>query len=140
MVIEKSKYEKIIDVINEPYIDRTLKPNFYGKHILPDKALILLDTPRKEGAYHGSSLQFNCRRDICSISGEVIVERDLEKDTSNKVESHDCTIREIHQHPESILATVPGREEQRKESHIHFTCADKRYSDTINIAKFLREY
>lgn len=41
------------------------------------------------------------------------------------------------------MATVQRKEEKeedRKESHIHFICADKDYNSVINIAKFLREY
>ena len=141
MAIEKNKYEKIIDIINDPYISRDLKPNFYGKHIFGDKALIMVDTPRKEGAYHGSSFQFHCLRGICSIKGEVVVERDKEKDTSDKIKLQSCTIREIHKHPEDIMARIQGKEEEyRKESHIHFDCPNKDYNSIIKIAKFLREY
>lgn len=86
MVIEKNKYEKIIDIINEYYIDREDKPNFYGKYIYTDSALILVHTPHKEDAYHGSAFHFRCTKDICSIGGEVVVERDVEKDTSDKRE------------------------------------------------------
>jgi negative regulator of genetic competence, sporulation and motility len=73
----------------------------------------------------------------------VVVERDIEKDTSDKIKVHSCDIEEIHKHPEDIMARVPGKEEkeeQRKESHVHFICKYKDYRSTINIAKFLREY
>lgn len=140
MAIEKNKYEKIIDIINEYYIDREDKPNFYGKYIYADNALILVHTPHKEDAYHGSAFHFRCAKDICSIGGEVVVERDVEKDTSDKIKAHSCDIKEIHKYPERMRTTAPGKAEQRKESHIHFICKYKDYSSTINIAKFLREY
>ena len=141
-MIEKNKYERIIDIINEPYKNKDDKPNVYGRHIFTDKALIMLDTPRKEGAYHGSSFSFSCHEDTCDVNGEIVIKRDFEKDTSDKIIENSCTIRKIHKHPESILATPPGREwkEQEKESHIHFTCAGKNYSNTIKIARFIREY
>ena len=140
MVIEKNKYDKIIGVINEYYIDREDKPNFYGKHIYTDRALIFVDTPREENAYHGSTFHFRCTRDICSIGGELVVERDIEKDTSDKIKAHSCDIKEIHKYPERLKITTPERDKQRKESHIHFICKYKDYNSTINIAKFLREY
>lgn len=141
-MIEKNKYEEIINTINEPYKNKSDKPNVYGRHIFTDKALILLDTPCKEGAYHGSSFEFLCHEDICSVKGQIVTKREFEKDVSDKIIETSCTIREIHRHPESILATPPGRvlSEQEKESHIHFTCADKDYNNTLKIAKFLREY
>lgn len=141
-MIEKNKYEEIINTINEPYKNKENKPNFYGRHIFADKALILLDTPCKEGAYHGSSFTFNCHGDICSVNGEIVTKRKFEEDVSKKIIETSCDIIKIHRHPESILATPPGRElsEQEKESHIHFTCANKGYKSTIKIAKFLREY
>jgi len=138
-MIEKNKYEKIIDIINDPYKDKDIKPNIYGRHIFEDKALILLDTPRKEGAYHGSSLGFRCRGNICSVDGEIVIKREFEKEVSDKIIETSCTIRKIHQHPESIMAMIPGRQYE-KESHIHFTCLDKDYDTTVTIAKLLREY
>jgi len=141
-MIEKNKYEKIIDIINEPYKSKGSKPNIYGRHIFTDKALILFDTPCKEDAYHGSSFTLSCRGDICSVNGEIVTKREFEKDVSNRIIETSCTIRDIHRHPECILATPPSREwkECEKESHIHFTCADKDYNNTVKIAKVLREY
>lgn len=138
-MIEKNKYEKIIDIINEPYKNKDIKPNIYGRHIFEDKALILLDTPRKEGVYHGSSFEFRCRRDTCRVSGEIVTKREFEKDISDKIIETGCNIRKTHQHPESIMAMIPGRQYE-KESHIHFTCLDKDYNSTVTIAKLLREY
>lgn len=136
MAIEKNKYEKIIDIINEPYKDKDNKPNFYGRHIFTDKALIFVDTPRKEDAYHSSSFTFKCFEDICSIHGEVVIEARIEKDVSDKIKLQNCTVMNIHKH------TVPisGKEEERKESHIHFACSNRNYKSIINITKFLREY
>ena len=48
MIIEKNKYEKIIDVINEHYTGSINKPNFYGKHIFADRSLIFVDTHAKK--------------------------------------------------------------------------------------------
>lgn len=140
-MIEKNKYEKIIDIFNEPYENKDIKPNIYGRHVFTDEALILLDTPRKEEAYHGSSFEFRCLRDICRISGEIVTKRDLEKSISDKIVENGCTIRKIHKHPESIMATIPGKQYKKGEleSHIHFTCLNKDYKDTIKIANFLRD-
>jgi len=141
-MIEKSKYEKIIDVINEQYKNKDIKPNVYGKHISTDEAFILLDMPKKEGMYHGSAFDFRCRRDICRMSGEIIVQRELEKGVSDKFIEMSCIVKKIHKHPESIMASVPGKQYKKGElaSHIHFICPNKDYNDTIKIAKFLREY
>jgi hypothetical protein len=140
MLIEKNKYEKIIDIINELYTGKESKPYFYGKHIDIDNALIFVDTPREENAYHGSTFHFRCIKDICSIRGELVVKRDIEKDTSDKIKAHTCDIRNIHRYPERIKTTVSEKEEYRKESHIHFICKYKDYDSTIDIAKFLRGY
>ncbi len=141
-MIEKNKYYKIVDIINEPYKNKDTKPNIYGKHICVNEALIILDTPHKEGMFHGSSFEFRCSRDICRVSGEIVVKRELEKDASNKIVETGCSVRNIHQHPERILATIPGKQYKKEEleSHIHFTCLNKDYNSTIKIAKFLREY
>ncbi len=101
--------------------------------------MILFDTPIKEGAYHESSFEFRCRRDTCRVSGEIVIKREFEKDISDKIIETSCTIRKIHQHPESIMAMIPGRQYE-KESHIHFTCFNKDYDTTVTIAKLLREY
>lgn len=139
MAIEENKYEKIIDIINEPYKNKKFKPNIHGRHIFTEKALIVLDMPTKKDAFHGSSYRFLCFKDICSASGDIVVNRDVEKDTSDKIIAESCTIKAIHQHPESIMATIPGKE-YKKESHIHFKCDNENYNDTLRIAKFLREY
>lgn len=139
MTIEKNKFEKIIDIINEPYENRDHKPNFYGRHILRDRALILVYTPRKEDISCGSSFRFNCLGDICSINGEIIVERGIEKDTSDKVKLQSCTVTEIRRYGD-VMKMAPGKQNYRKESHIHFICKDKNYNNTINITKFLKEY
>ena len=141
-MIEKNKYEKIVDIINEPYKSKDVKPNFYAKRIFTDDIFIQFDTPRKEGAYHGSTFDFQCHRDMCRISGEIVTKRELEKNISDKIIETGCTIRKIHQHPESIMASVPGKQYKKEEleSHIHITCLNKDYNDTIKIAKFLREY
>lgn len=141
-MIEKNKYERIIDIINEPYKNKDSKPSIYGRHIFTDRALILLDTPRKEGAYHGSSFTFSCRKDTCSVYGEIVTKRESEKDISNKIIETSCAIIKIHRHPESIMASVPGRQHKKEEleSHIHFACVGKDYNNTVKIAKLLREY
>lgn len=141
-MIEKNKYEKIIDIINEPYENKDTKLNIYHRHIFQDDALILFDTPRKEGAYHGSSFEFRCHRDMCRVSGEIVTRRGLEKDISDKIVETGCAIRKIHQHPESIMVTIPGKQYKKEEfeSHIHITCLNKDYNNTIKIAKFLRDY
>ena len=138
-MIEKNKYEKIIDIINEPYKNKNIKPNIYGRHICKDKAVILVDMPHTEDAYHGSSFDFRCSIDICYINGEIVTKREFEKDTSDKIIEKGCKIRKIHQHPENVMAMIPGRQYE-KESHIHFTCADKDYNSTLKIANLLREY
>lgn len=102
-MIEKNKYEKIIDIINDPYKNKDNKPNIYGKYIFADKALIILDTPRKEGVCHGSSFVFSCSKDICEINGEIITKREFEKDVADKVLAINCTVDKIHKHPENIL-------------------------------------
>lgn len=135
-MIYKNKYEKIIDIINEPYKNEAIKPNFYGRHIFEDSAVILLDLPRKEGAYHGSSIDFRCNRDLCSMTGEIVTNREFEKDVSDKIIENSCIIRKIHQHPERIMYMTPGKQYE-KESHIHFTCLNKDYNSTIKIAKLL---
>ncbi len=141
-MIEKNKYEKIIDIVNDPYINKDTKPHVYVKHMSEDDALIILGTPRKEDAYHGSSFVFSCHRDVCNVNGEIVIGRELEKSASDKITETGCIIRKIHQHPEHILATVPGKQYKKEEleSHIHFTCNNKDYSNTIKIAKSLREY
>lgn len=141
-MIEKNRYEKIIDILIVPYKNKGAKPNFYKKHAIPEEALIILDTPHKEGIYHGSSFEFRCHRYMCRVSGEIVTKRELEKDTSDKIIETGCNIRKIHQHPESIMASVPGKQYKKEEleSHIHFTCLNKDYKDTIKIAKFLRDY
>lgn len=141
VMIEKNKYEKIIDTLTEPYENKLAEPKVYGRHISEDEALFLLDTPRKKDAYHGSSFEFRCRRDICRISGEIITKRGLEKDMHDKIIENGCYVRGIHRHPESIMASIPGKQYKKEEleSHIHFTCLNKDYNDTIKIAKFLRE-
>ncbi len=142
IMIEKNKYEKIIDVINEPYENKDIKPKIYAKSISGDKAFFLVDTPHKEGLYHGSSFGFRCIRDTCSTNGEIITKREFEKDITDKIIERTCHIRQIHQHPESILASVPGKQYKKEEleSHIHFTCLNKDYNSTVKIAKLLREY
>ena len=142
IMIEKNKYEKIVDIINGPYKNKDVKPNFYAKRIFTDDIFIQFDTPRKEGAYHGSTFDFRCRRDICRVSGEIVTKREFEKDISDKIIETGCNIRKIHQHPESIMAMIPGKQYKKEEfeSHIHITCLNKDYNDTIKIAKFLREY
>jgi hypothetical protein len=141
-MIEKNKYEKIIDIFNWPYGNKDVKPNIYRRDIFADKALVLLDTPHKEDAYHGSSFEFRCSRYICRISGEIVTKRELEKDLSDKIIENGRAIRKIHRHPESILATVPGKQYKKGEleSHIHFTCLNKDYNVTIKIANFLKDY
>lgn len=47
-MIEKNKYEKIIDIINEPYKNKDVKPNFYTKRIFTDDIFIQFDTPEKK--------------------------------------------------------------------------------------------
>lgn len=141
-MIEKNKYEKIIDILTGPYKNKGTKPNFYKRHIFPDEALIILDTPRKEGVYHGSSFEFRCHRDICRVSGEIVTKREIEKYASDKIIETGCTVRKIHQHPESIMASIPGKQykKEESESHIHFTCLNKDYKNTIKIANFLKDY
>ena len=141
-MIEKNKYERIIDVINESYKNKDVKPNFYAKRIFTDDIFIQLDTPRKEGAYHWSTFDFRCRRDLCRISGEIVTKREFEKYVSDGITETGCSIRKIHQYPESIVAAIPGRQHKKEqlESHIHFTCLNKDYKSTIKIATFLREY
>lgn len=139
MAIEENKYEKIIDIINQPYTNKEFKPNIHGRHIFTEKALIVLDMPVKKDAFHGSSYRFLCFKDMCSVNGDIVVNRDVEKATSDKIIVESCTIKDIHMHPESIMAMIPGKE-YRKESHIHFKCENKNYNNILRIAKFLREY
>ncbi len=140
-MIEKNKYERIIDIINEPYKNKDVKPNVYGRHIFTDKALILLDMPHKEHVFHGSSFGFQCRRDVCRTDGEIVVKRELENDASDKIIRAGCIIKKVHQHTESIMSSVPGKQYKKEEleSHIHFIC-NSDYNGTIKIAKLLREY
>ena len=137
-MIYTNRYQKIIDIINEPYKNRDNKPNIYGKSIFPEKALILLDMPVKEKAYHGSSYEFLCFKDICRINGQTIVNRDIEKETNDKIEKLNCSITAIHKH-ETIMYMIPEKEYE-KESHIHFKCEDKSYDTTLEIARFLRNF
>lgn len=139
IMIEKNKYEKIIDIINEPYANKNIKPKIYAKSIFGDKAFFIVDTPHKEDLYHGSSFGFKCIGYICDVNGEIIAKRDFEKEVSDKIIETSCTIREIHQHPENIMAMISGRRYE-KESHIHFSCNNKDYNSTVKIAKLLREY
>ena len=138
-MIYTNRYQKIIDTINEPYKNRDMKPNIHGKHIFPEKALILLDMPTKEKAYHASSYEFLCFKDTCTTKGQIIINRDIEKDTNEKIEKLNCNITAVHKHPESIMYMLPGKVYE-KESHIHFECENKSYSHTLDIARFLRNF
>lgn len=135
-MIEKNKYEKIIDVINDQYEHKDSQPNIYGKHLFTDKALIMLDTPRKEGAFHGSSFVFSCFKNICSTNGEIVTKRELEKDAVDNVLSLNCKIDEIHKYQKREYIG----EEYNEESHVHFTCTDKDLHATVKIAKALGKY
>ena len=123
-MIEINRYQRIIDIINEPYKDKDKKPNVHGRHIFSEKALISLDMPAKEKVFHGSSYDFLCFKDVCSTKGQVVVDRDIEKEISEDIKKLDCNITTIHKHPEDILYMLPGKTFE-KESHIHFKCEDK---------------
>ena len=135
MMTEKIIYTDIIKTIEEPFTYKEKKPRLYSIPNVRD--MIVVDLPRN-GKYHGTTFSIKCPSDGCYIRGDIVVRRDDEKETVNKVDKSNCNIISVHKHPESIMATIPGKEEYQKESHIHFECIRKSYDDTLKITRFLR--
>ena len=76
---------------------------------------------------------------MCTTIGQAVVNRDIEKDTKEKIEKLNCEITAVRKHPESVMYMPPGKEYE-KESHIHFKCENKSYDHTLDIARFLRNF
>ncbi len=94
--------------------------------MIPTKSDIWwVDLPRRRDLYHGTTFSIRCRDKQCTFIGDIVTPRKEEHIISDKLKKSDCVITSIHQHPESIMATIPGKEEQQKESHIHFRCNRK---------------
>jgi hypothetical protein len=125
-----------IKAIEEPFKNKDKKPRFIN---LKDSDIWWVDLPRHRDLYHGTTFSIRCKDKQCTFIGDIVIPRNEEHIISDKLKKSDCDITSIHQHPESIMATIPGKEEQKKESHIHFKCNRKSHNDTMKIANFLRE-
>lgn len=130
LIIEATK------IIEEPFKNKDKKPLFIN---LKDSDIWWVDLPRRKGLYHGTTFSIRCRDKQCSFRGDIVTPRNEENIINDKLKKSYCDIKSIHQHPESIMYTIPGKEEQQKESHIHFECIRKSHDDTMKIAHFLRE-
>lgn len=136
-MIEKTIYSNIVKIIEEPFKEKEEKPKI---HNLKEnyKNVTTINLPKRKNLFSGTSFLIICN-DRCHIRGDLVAYRYDEKEDSNKIENLHCEITSIHEHPESVMAIIPGKE-YVKESHIHFKCYSKSYSDTLKIIKFLRNY
>ena len=118
-----------INIIEEQFKDKDKKPRFIN---LKDSDIWWVDLPRHRDLYHSTTFSIRCKDKQCTFIGDIVTPRNEEHIIKDKLKKSDCDIISIHQHPES-------KEEQKKESHIHFKCNRKSHNDTMKIANFLRE-
>lgn len=104
---------------------------------------LIVDTPRKfKGMYHGSGYEIGCDKQItkCNIGGDLATRRVLEDITKEQLEKLDCEVFDIHRHPEDVLYQLKEPLEKEKESHLHFRCPDKDFTNTVKIVQFIKNY
>ena len=88
---ENNIYDSIAETIKEPYKEKEKKPRIFK---LKDKNLrdiIVFDLPRREDLYHGTTFSVRCNN-RCYVKGDVVIRRDDEDETSDKIEKSDCSI------------------------------------------------
>lgn len=134
MVIEKNIYDKIREAISDPH-ERVRIPQIREREsyeIVGGKTL-LIGIPKKEKIfYHGSYYTIDCdeKNRKCHTRGELVTVLRTGDDTRKKLEDLSCDVLAIHDHSTVLV----------KSTHVHFTCENKNYDDTIKITKLLKEY
>lgn len=138
MIAEQPIYKHIINIIEEPFKEKEKKPRIIRLADPTFREMVVVDLPRHEELYHGTTFSMKCN-DNCYLRGDIVVPRDEEEIMTDKIERLDCNVTSVHHHPESILASVEGKEiKERKTSHVHFECDKKSYDNTLEFAKFIR--
>lgn len=130
-------FDRVTDIFKKSLEEKGIKENIKITNTTEWKGIVV-DMPREEEKlYHGSSYEILCNisKTWCKIKGDLVVDEEHDYEAIKALEESDCRIFGTHTH-------VQRKEGKplRRESHLHFMCADKDRNDTIRMINFLKNY